>query len=414
MRVLIVSQYFWPESFLINMVTARLAAEGMVVTVLTGKPNYPDGRIFDGYSALGTQSESYCGADIVRVPLIARGKTGSVRLALNYLSFIISASFLGPWLLRGRKYDVVFVYAPSPLLQAIVGMAIARIKGIPMLLWVQDLWPESISASGFIRNTAILKFLEVIVRWIYSSADRVLIQSRGFHDPIANMINGSSKIFYVPNSMPEGDKSEPTSSRSLDLVHRLNGGFSIVFAGNLGHAQGLDTLIEAAELIRAHSDINIFLVGSGRLDPWLEEQVRTRNLINVHLAGRYSPADMPEILNAASVLLVSLRDDPLFRLTIPNKLQAYMAAGRPILAVLGGEGSSIIEEAMAGLTCEPGDATMLADTILRFKNLQESALNSMGSAGKRYYDEFFSPQVLIESLTHHLEQSAEANKERPA
>lgn len=413
MRVLIVSQYFWPENFLINLVVARLVAKGVSVTVLTGKPNYPNGKIFENYSLFGTQRESYCGAEIVRVPIIPRGKKGNAKLAINYLSFVVSASLLGPWLLRSRTFDAVLVYAPSPLLQAVVGIVLARIKRAPLLLWVQDLWPESIKASGFKSNSIIYNLLDFLVKWIYDSSDRILVQSRGFISSISEKISKINEIYYVPNTSPDETGGQRNRKSSSDITSDIKKGFSFVFAGNVGHAQGLDTLLEAVENLSGGPNFDLFIVGSGRLDEWLKAQVRERSLHNVHLVGRYPSAEMTEILEAASVLVVTLRSDPIFRLTIPNKLQSYLAAGRPILAVLEGEGAAIVEEAKAGVTCQPGDAASVAEAISRMRSIPERELKAMGSSGRQYYDKFFAPNVLINLLGNHLKEAILEHRRRP-
>jgi len=180
MRILIVSQYFWPESFVINDIARSLALKGHNVTVLTGKPNYPEGKIAAGYRAWGIQQELYAGAEVIRVPLVPRGNGSPWRLALNYLSFIFSGMTLAPFVLRGWAYDLVFVYAPSPLLQALPAVLLAWLKRAPLVVWVQDLWPESLMATGFVKNRWMIKVVEALVRYVYHRADSILIQSEAF------------------------------------------------------------------------------------------------------------------------------------------------------------------------------------------------------------------------------------------
>ena len=181
MRVLVLSQYFWPEGFQINHVVQSLVGRGIEVDVLTGKPNYPEGVVFDGYRAWGCQTEQWAGAGIYRVPLVPRGTKSAVRLALNYLSFVVSGLVFAPWMLRARSYDAIFVYAPSPILQAIPALFLGRIKRCPVLLWVQDLWPESLVATGYVRSPRVLLAVERVVRFIYRRTDLLLVQSRLSH-----------------------------------------------------------------------------------------------------------------------------------------------------------------------------------------------------------------------------------------
>lgn len=183
MRILVVSQYFAPEVFRINEVVQSLAAKGAVVDVLTGKPNYPEGKFFAGYSAWGCKTERALGATVYRVPIFSRGERGALRLVLNYLSFVISGLLWGPWLLRERRYDVVFVYGLSPILSAIPAVFLAWLKGRRLVVWVQDLWPESLSATDYVRDKTALAIVEVVVRWIYRHTDLLLVQSRAFVPP---------------------------------------------------------------------------------------------------------------------------------------------------------------------------------------------------------------------------------------
>ena len=238
MRVLIVSQYFWPEGFRINDVVKSLAARGIEVDVLTGKPNYPEGRIFPGYSAFGCVNESWSGANIFRVPLSPRGKNSTFRLAINYLSFIFSGLIFGPFLLRKRKYDVVFVYGLSPILLAIPGIFIAWLKGNRLILWVQDLWPESMSATGYVKAGFFLQIIGLIVRWIYSHTDLILVQSRAFEAPIASMAP-SKKIIYYPNSVDSSFAQAPSENGNWPKIEALEKGFSVVAHGLQCGAFGL-------------------------------------------------------------------------------------------------------------------------------------------------------------------------------
>lgn len=411
MRVLIVSQYFWPETFLINAVVARLVAEGVEVTVVTGKPNYPEGRIMDGYRAWGVVREAYQGAEVLRVPLVPRGQDSRVGLALNYLSFIVAGSLVAPWMLQGRRFDAIFVYAPSPLVQAYVGLVLKRLKRAPLLLWVQDLWPESLTATNAVRNRGLLTMVRRAVCQIYRGTDRILIQSQAFRAPIQRLVPEHAEIHYLPNSLPEDPITTPTTPQASALAAQIGAGFSVVFAGNLGQAQGLDTVLEAADLLRDTPDVTFYLVGSGRGEESLRQQIGQRGLTNVVLPGRFAASDMPAILSQALALLVSLRPDPIFSYTIPNKLQTYLATGRPIIASLDGEGARILADAQAGLACPAGDAQALADAVRQMRSCSESEIDAMSAAGRAYFEAHFSLQSLTTHLISHLEQASAAKKE---
>jgi len=362
MKILIVSQYFRPESFRINDLALTLKERGHEVSVLTGKPNYPDGDIFEGYRAWGCSTEDWCGIKIYRVPLIARGSKNAIKLALNYLSFIVSGLLFAPWLLRQESYDAILVYAPSPIFQAIPASFLGWLKRCPVALWVQDLWPESAQATGYINNPWILKLLESMVRFVYRHTDLLLVQSRAFQAPVAGLAHGKPIVYY-PNSVESAFYSPP--DMPLPNIVGLAGEFPVLFAGNVGVGQAVEVIIAAAEILRDYPEINFVVLGKGSRWNWMREQVEVLGLSNLHLAGRYPVETMPGLMRQAAALLVTLADQPIFAATIPNKVQAYMAVGKPILACLNGEGARIVREANAGLAVPAEDAVALADGILR-------------------------------------------------
>ncbi len=400
MNILIVSQYFWPESVRINEMVKALRATGAAVTVLTGQPNYPDGAIFPGYSAMSTGlEEDTHGTPVYRVPLIPRGRASRFRLAANYASFAISATVFGAWLLRGRQVDVIFVYAPSPLLQALPGMFLKRLKKAPLVTWVQDLWPESLVATGSVTNESLLQMVKKLVVWIYRDSDLVLAQSRSFVKSITELA-GNTPVEYFPNPGEDAFRTaEPRPGPALILQPAFN----VVFTGNLGSVQALDTLVRAAELLRSHTDVRFVIIGSGSRAGWLAHEVAAKGLDNVSLPGRFPPDAMPGIMAQASALLVSLIRSPIMSQTIPSKVQAYLAAGKPIVAALDGEGAAVVLEAGAGLACPAEDPRALAELVLRLKAMSEAERRRMGQAGQRYYAGHFDAAVLARRLVDRLE-----------
>lgn len=404
-RVLLVSQYYWPESFTITAEVARLSHQGFQITVLTGQPNYPAGKIFPGYSALSIRRDWVEGTEVIRLPLLPRGNGSGLRLMLNYISFILSGLLIAPFLLRGRQFDTVFVFGLSPLLQALPAVLLSRLKGAPLVIWVQDLWPESLAATGFVRSPILLEVVRRLVRIIYRSSRRILVQSNAFCAPVAALSPPRAEIHYVPNSgqtVPEGAQA---SAEATALAQRIADGFSLVFAGNLGHAQALDTVLDAAEQLRDLPDFKLYLVGSGSQDGWLLQECQRRNLKTVVCPGRYPPEDMPVILSQASALLVSLRKQDIFALTVPSKMQTYLSMGRPIIASLDGEGARILTEAGAGLAAPADDATALASAIRAMARLPESERAAMGLSGKRYFDLNFAPDRITKLLSDHLSEA---------
>lgn len=404
MRLLIVSQYFWPETFIINDLARLLVQRGIKVTVLTGKPNYPGGKILDGYRAWGVQRREYEGVDIVRVPLFPRGKNSRVKLALNYLSFIFSASLCGSYALRGRKFDAILVFGVSPLLKALAAMLLVWLKKVPLVVWVQDLWPESLRATGHLKSTPVVGVVGWLVRAIYKRADLILVQSRAFREPVAAYCDRPQKICYYPNFYLAPDGDLPTA-RAIALAHDLRQRFSVVFAGNIGVAQDPETILQTARLLRDDPGIRVVLIGSGSRDAWLAEQVAALGLDNLKLAGRFDPADMPHLFAASSALLVTLTAEPTFARTVPSKVQAYLAAGRPIVAALDGEGARVIAEAEVGLCAPSGGAEALAGAIRKLRAMPLAELGNLGANGKRYFERNFEPQKLVDELIVHLQDA---------
>jgi len=398
MKVLVLSQYFWPETFCITEVTQSLRNLGHEVTVLTGQPNYPEGAVPPGYSAASLRTQTHYGLTIHRVPIVPRGRGSALRLLINYLSFIVSTIVFGPWLLRGRRFDAVLVYAPSPILQAIPAVWLAWLKQAKLITWVQDLWPESLSVTGFIRDQEILGAVAAVVRWIYRANDLLLVQSQAFIDPVERMA-GVTPVVYHPNP---GELAFTKASTELSPALLLETGFNVVFAGNLGSVQALGTVLDAAQLLRHEQDVRFVLVGSGSRSQWLEDAINRLGLDNVKMTGRFLASEMPSILAQASALLVCLIKDPIMSQTVPSKVQAYLAAGKPIIAALDGEGARVVMEAGAGIACPAEDARALADAVIRMRDAPPEELEKMSRRGLSFYEKNFEPKLLATRLAQIL------------
>jgi glycosyltransferase involved in cell wall biosynthesis len=407
LKILVFSQYFWPESFLINDLAKGLVDNDHQVEVLTGKPNYPHGIKFKGYEGFGYQLESNEDILIHRIPILARG-VGRLRLALNYMSFIISGLLFSPFLLRRRKFDVIFVYGLSPILQVIPAIFLGRLKRIPVVVSVQDLWPDSLLASGYIRNKPVLKLIEYVVKVIYSNVDLLLVQSKAFLEPVKSKAGGTP-VKYYPNSVGHSF-AVPTPDFS-GYMAGLNDGFSVMFAGNVGSAQATEIIIEAATLLRAYTDIHFLVVGDGSRRDWLIQERSIRGLSNFHLPGRFPVDTMPSLMGKASVLLVTLTDYKVFAATVPSKIQAYMAAGRPILACLNGEGARLVIEAGAGIAAPAGDAKALAAGVLKLYKMPATERARLGANGASYFKENFDHDKLVLDLVEHLQMVLNVKEE---
>jgi colanic acid biosynthesis glycosyl transferase WcaI len=406
LKVLILTQYFWPESFRINDLALALGDRGHAVTVLTGMPNYPGGRLYPGYGPFRPTEEAFGATRVLRLPLVPRGLHRGWQLALNYLSFTLSASLLGPLRCRGT-FDVLFVYEPSPIFVGIPAVILRRLKRLPLLFWVQDLWPESLRATGAVTSPSILKAVAAVARFIYRQCDRVLVQSRGFVDPVVDVGADAARVRYLPNwaeSLYQPVELEPDAPERSEMPE----GFRVLFAGNIGAAQAFDTILDAAQRTRDLSDVHWVVVGDGHRRTWVEEQVRGRGLDrSVHLLGSRPMSAMPRYLALADVLLATLRRDPIFERTIPTKLQSYLACGRPVLAALEGEGARVVEEAGAGLTCPAEDPDALAEGVRRLHGMGKEERQALGDRGRAYFLAHFEREHLVTRVEEEMAKAVE-------
>ncbi|MDY6793341.1 MAG: glycosyltransferase family 4 protein [Thermodesulfobacteriota bacterium] len=397
MKVLIVTQYFWPENFRINDLVLGLKDRGHDVKVLTGIPNYPGGRFFTGYQFFGPLFETYKDIPLFRIPIIPRGNGSRIRLVMNYFSFVFFACLLGP-LRRLGAIDLIFIYEPSPITVCLPALLLKKLKSAPVMFWMQDLWPQSLSATGAIRSKKILKMVDILVRFIYRGCDRILIQSRTFSEPVTHQGGNPKRILYFPNSAEALYKPLKPESNAPERG-LMPEGFCVTFAGNIGAAQDFATILNAAELLKDRTEINWVIIGDGRMFAWVQRQVIERGLSKtVHLLGRYPAETMPRFFALSDALLVTLKKKPIFSLTIPSKVQSYLACGKPIIAALDGEGARVVDEAGAGMSCSAENPKALAETILKLYNLSERQREEMGKKGRSYFKEHFEREMLIDRL----------------
>lgn len=396
MRLLVVTQYFWPENFRINDLVQELVRRGHHVTVLTGHPNYPAGEFFPEFIAEPNQFSRYGGAEVVRVPHSARGR-GGVRLMLNYFTFAANATLTGLWKLRGRDFDAIFCYEPSPITVGLPAAALRAVKKAPLAFWVLDLWPETLHAIGVVKSRATLCMVGAMVSFIYKRCDLILAQSRSFIPQIRKYAGPKGRVEYFP-SWAESvfDMSGETPAPELEPAP---GKFTVMFAGNVGDAQDFPAILAAAEQLKSESRIRWAIVGNGRLSDWLASEVVARGLSDCFLLlGRHPVERMPSFFKHADALLVSLKDEQIFSMTIPGKLQSYLAAGIPLLAMLNGEGADVVESAHAGLTCNAGDYRKLAEIVLKLASMSPDERDEMGRNGLNASSAQFSRDNLITQL----------------
>ncbi len=403
MRILVFSQYFWPENFRVNDLVTALRDRGHEVTVLTGEPNYPDGRIFPEYLAAPERFTRYSGVEVVRVPLLPRGR-GAARLVLNYLSFVLSAGAGAPWKLRARDFDVIFVYQPSPITSCLPAIALGRLKRVPVILWTLDLWPETLQAIGVVQSPRLLAAVGRMVSFIYRRCALVLGQSRACESNVARYAGSTEKYRYFPQWSEALFDASGMLPEMAEEVRPFAGTFNVVFAGNIGDSQDFPAILAAAERLKDDARIRWLIVGDGRAAASVRADILARGLQDrVVLLGRHPIERMPSFFAAAGALLVSLKRDPIFAMTIPGKVQTYLAAGRPIVAMLDGEGGRVIRESGAGLVAAAGDSVGLADAVRRLADLSAPERAAMGAHGRAYAAKEFGRDHLLAQLERFME-----------
>ena len=392
MKILIVTNHFYPEVFRVNDVAFALAEQGHRVTVLTGTPDYPQGHYFAGYGIFKKSRETIRGVKVVRVPVISRGKGKAFRLMLNYLTYLLSASVWASCAAFGKRYDCILVHETSPVTVGIPAVIIKKIQKIPLYFWVLDLWPETLSAAGGVTNNTVLSFFRRLVVSLYKNSDKILISSRGFRESILEKGDFADKIVYFPNW------GEEIFERNIinGNIPALPEGFKIMYAGNIGEAQGFETIMEAALKLKDNHRIKWVFVGGGRKKDYIESFVKEHHLeCNVFLPGSFPIESMPAFFEQADVLLVSLKDEMLFNLTVPAKLQAYMAASKPVCAVLNGEGAAIVREAGNGCAVAAGDVDELVARAMELSGYSPEKLRALGKNGKDYYNRHFRKEICL-------------------
>lgn len=397
MKLLVVCQYFDPEPFRITDITYELARRGHEIDVLTGIPNYPEGRFYKGYGLSRRREETVRGVRVRRSAIVPRGRGTALSLALNYLSFALSAS-LSARFSADRDYDVILVYQLSPVFMAIPALVAARRSGAPIIHYVADLWPESLSTAGGTSNTLVHVCVGWIVDKIYRRSRRILVTSSGFIDPIVRRGHSLRKITYLPQ-YPE-DLYKPTTVADDDPARgEMPEGFTIVFTGNIGKAQGLDVVIEAAERLKKFSDIKWVMIGDGRARAELQSTVAARGLSDrILFLGRRPMARIPTYLALSDAALLCLAPHPLFTLTLPAKTQSYLACGIPVIGCIDGDGARVIEESGAGYAGPAGDGAALARNVLALFKSPESVRKHYAECAISYFNENFRKDALIDKL----------------
>lgn len=396
-HILVVSQYFYPESFRINDMCQEWVKRGYKVTVVTGIPNYPMGKTYAGYGLRKKRHEFWNGIEIFRIPLIPRG-TGSIGMALNYLSFMISGILAGKF--KQINADLVFSFEVSPMTQVLTGISFAKKLKVPHYLYVQDLWPENVITVTGINNPLIINPIQKMVDYIYKNSDEIFATSPSFVDAICERKKSvpREKVHFWPQYAEEIYKpvdKELAQNEAIKYGIPKDNSFKVIFTGNIGTAQGLQILPKAAELINENK-IKFVIVGDGRYLEEFKAEIAKRNVLDKFIMIPRQPAEkIPILLSACDAAFISFAEDELWRKTIPAKLQSYMACGMPIIAAAKGETKRIIDEAECGICIDMGDEVELAKAI---KSMVEIDKLKMRIKSKKYFDKSFTKQKLMDGM----------------
>ena len=395
MRILLVTQYFYPEVFKSNDLAFELARRGHHVDALVGIPNYPDGKYFKGYGLLTKRHEVVNGVNVYRCFQTPRGK-GGWRLPINYFTYVISGClwvlFFFAW---KKKYDCISGHEPSPIFQAYPALLLRKLRRIPFYYWIMDLWPDAMKSGGGVKNERILHFVDKLVKGIYRNTDKILITSKRFEAPIAAKGDFKEKIIYYPNwsddvlSMPQ----------EYDIPN-LPDGFRIMIAGNLGKSQNLEAVTEVMLGLKDIPEVKWIFVGGGSRKEWLEQFIINNGLTERAICvGQYPFKAMPAFLRQADAMMVTLKAGfPHLEAVVPARLQTYMSAARPVLAMIGCGGADIIGESKCGYAVPAGDSAALIRIIKEKVLTNRDAFDQMGKNGRAYYERNYRMDMCIDNL----------------
>ncbi len=394
MKILVVCQYFYPEQFRVNDICFQLAEEGHEVSVLTGLPNYPSGIVNKEYKRFKNRKENINGVKVTRSWLVGRGK-GKLGLVLNYVSFVISSTIRSFFL--KKDFDLILVYQLSPVTMAFPAIVLKKLTKKPLIIYCHDLWPASVAAAGISQKSKIYNILLKISKWIYKSADEIYTSSKLFREYFNNTLEIYDNITHLP-------VYAETLFEEINTMHEIGSDINLVFAGNIGEMQSVETIIYAANELKEYDYIKWHIVGDGSSRKKCEELAIQMGLVNIVFHGQHPISHMPRFYRMADAFLVTLKANKVISYTLPNKVQSYMAAGKPIIGAIDGETEIVINEAACGLCCSAEDYKGLAKNVILFAQDRDKHM-IYGKNARQYYDKNFSKKLYFERLQKLLQKT---------
>lgn len=386
-RILVITNHYYPENFKVNDLVEHLIKKNYV-HVVTGKPNYPHGKIYEGYHFFRKTFELVNSKlSVVRLPLVPRGSGSKFRLIINYFTYFISLLLYSFYLLVFKSYDVIIIHHTSPPFLIVPALIIKLFKKTKIVYWELDFWPDSISAVGIKLNSFFKDLIEFLMMKAYQNFDAILIGSNSYFQKCVDRFVIEDKIHYFPNW---AEKLFTVKNENKSFIPDFPDGINILYAGNIGKAQNFEPLIEIINEFKDTS-LNWIFVGDGREKDNFKRKIKDDLLgKKIFFLGSFSIDLMPHFYEKADILYLSLNNSPIFSKTVPAKLQSYMAYGKPVLAMISGEGNSIIKKSSCGFVVNADDIKGLKKTLLKILNTNKESLDLMGKSGKTYYNKNFS------------------------
>lgn len=404
MKILVVTQYFWPEVFRVNDIVKHFSEKGHQVDVITGEPSYPNIEIYKNFYKNTEKFNNYFGANIIRLPIITRGNSNPLRLFFNYLSFILSGIFIGSYKIRKKKYDIIFTFATSPITVAVPSVFFSFIKNTPHILWVLDMWPEILKELKIIKNSILIFILEKIVNFIYFKTDIILAQSKSFKTIIDQKIKNKNKVYYFPAWSENLTDTKIKQNISLEPKLYKNK-FVITFTGNIGAAQNFENIIKAAEITKAQKNFVWLIVGTGRKVNEFSELIKKKKIKNFLFIGHRSFEDIKSIHKISNILLISLSKGKYLSATIPGKLQTYMNSNKFILGFIRGAAAELIEESKTGIVVDPSNPKKLAEILIYLSNNPKIIKKvSLNNYGPKFLKKYFNKNKILSELEKYINQ----------
>lgn len=394
LKILFFTQYFWPENFRINDVALYLKKKKHEIKILTNNPCYPEKKIFSKFYLDKEKYKKLKGIEIFRIPSINRGKN-NILILLNYINFFFNSFIFGISKFLNKKIDFVFIFCPSPILSALPAIILKKIFKKKVVIWVLDLWPDTLIDLQIIKNKWLIKILKYLVGFIYDNCDLILVQSESFKKEISKVTK--SKCIYFSSWAEEniGNNIEEYAKE----ISRKEKKLKIVFTGNIGEAQSFESIIKCANLLKKNNRIKWIIIGNGRWQNKLQKMIKKNNLEkNFQLIDNVPVTRIRSFLNHADALLISLKNKKTFKKTIPGKLQTYMASGKPIIGMISGEANKIIKKSKSGLVCEADNYKALKNLLIKFNKMSKEKRKVLGVNGKKFANKYFNKTKNLNEL----------------